>query len=64
MAKKTGTNRFEAPQKSNHMRNFEVALQRALDQFDGEEQDAPVVFQVDVSPNPGGVKEYRVIVGK
>jgi hypothetical protein len=62
MAQHTGKNAFERPQKDNHMHNFEVALKDALSQSDGHDRPVQITFQAIVSPNPGGVKEYRVII--
>jgi hypothetical protein len=43
------------------MHHFEVALNDALGQWAWEEP-AKVTFEVTISPNPGGIKEYRVIL--
>jgi hypothetical protein len=64
MPKKTGKKSFDPPKKDHHWQHFEEAFDDALRQFDGEANNAPVTFEVDVSPNPGGVKEYRVTIGK
>jgi hypothetical protein len=45
------------------MANFELAMKDALDNWSGSGDDnARVTFEVTVTPNPGGVKEYRVII--
>lgn len=46
------------------MINFEHAMKDALDSWSGShDENVPVTFEVTVTPNPGGVKEYRVIIG-
>lgn len=52
------------PSKDNHMKNFEDAMKDALRNWNGDgDENQPVRFEVTVSPNPGGIKEYRVIIG-
>ena len=58
---------FPAPQKENHMKNFEAALKDALGKWksdDGDPTDVEVIFQATLSPNPGGVGQYRAIIKK
>jgi hypothetical protein len=63
MAKHIGKKHFDQPKKDHHCEHFEEAFNDALRQVQGEVTGAPVTFEVDLSPNPGGVKEYRVIIG-
>jgi len=59
----TGKHRPPNPAKRDHMANFELAMKDALDNWSGSGDDnARVTFEVTVTPNPGGVKEYRVII--
>jgi hypothetical protein len=59
----TGKHRPERAAKKDHMINFEAAMKDALNQWSGtKDEDPRVVFEMTVSPNPGGVKEYRVII--
>jgi hypothetical protein len=57
-----GKKKFNTPQHDNHMKNFGDALENALQADDTNPSDQPqkVTFQVIVSPNPGGIKEYIV----
>jgi hypothetical protein len=58
-----GKKKFDTPQKDKHMENFEAALKKALEDWDpskGDKTEPRVTFEVSVSPNPGGIKEYRV----
>jgi hypothetical protein len=60
----TGKKTLTTASKSNHMNNFEEAMKEALKGWSGSrDEDVPVRFEVTVTPNPGGVKEYRVIIG-
>ena len=59
----TGKHRPPNPAKKDHMINFEHAMKDALDGWSGsKDEDVRVTFEVTVTPNPGGVKEYRVII--
>jgi hypothetical protein len=59
----TGKHRPATPAKKDHMANFELAMKDALDGWNASgDSDHRVEFQVTVSPNPGGIKEYRVVV--
>jgi hypothetical protein len=45
------------------MHHFDEAMEDALDKWNGQgDPTLEVSFQVVVSPNPGGVKEYRVVI--
>jgi hypothetical protein len=60
----TGKKECNPPSHGNHMQHFDEALNQALANWNGAgNQPADVSFQVLVSRNPGGVKEYRVVVG-
>ena len=62
---KTGTSGpIDPPEKSLHMRHIDKALKDALRKWqpsDGEEIE--ITFQASVTPNPGGIREYRVTIG-
>jgi|KBSMisStaDraftv2_1062788.scaffolds.fasta_scaffold2659811_2 hypothetical protein len=61
----TGRHIPSKPAKRRHMSNFDKAMKQALQGWkasDGKDQDHRVVFEVTVSPNPGGIKEYRVTI--
>jgi hypothetical protein len=52
------------PSHANHMQHFEEAMNQALAQWNGNnDQTLNVTFKATVSANPGGVKEYIVNVG-
>jgi hypothetical protein len=58
-----GKKEFKTPQKDKHMDNFEAALKDALEDWDpykGDKTESKVTFEISVSPNPGGIKEYRI----
>ena len=57
-----GKKKFDTPQKDKHMVNFEAALKNALEDWEPskDRNEAKVTFEVSVSPNPGGIKEYRI----
>ena len=46
------------PSHGNHMQHLEVALTKALNEWNWPET-ATVTFELDI-PNPGGVREYWV----
>jgi hypothetical protein len=45
------------------MRHFDEAMENALENTNPSDGAQSVTFQVIVSPNPGGVKEYIVNIG-
>jgi hypothetical protein len=49
----------DQPSHGNHMQHFEVALTKALNEWNWDDT-ATVTFEVDIQPNPGGVREYWV----
>jgi hypothetical protein len=58
-----GKKKHDTPSKRDHMQNFDEAMQDALRNWHGKgDEPVTVTLQVVVSPNPGGIKEYRVIV--
>ena len=60
-----GKKKCDPPAHENHMHHFEEAMDDALKNWQGSgNQDLTVTFQVTVSPNPGGIKEYRVTIGQ
>ena len=58
-----GKKKCDPPAHGNHMKNFDDAMNDALDNTNPSAGPQSVTFQVIVSPNPGGIKEYRVIIG-
>jgi hypothetical protein len=55
------------PSHGNHMQHFEVALTKALNEWNWPETatvtfevDVQTTLETDVQPDPGGVKEYWV----
>lgn len=58
-----GKKKCDPPAHGNHMKNFDDAMNDALDNTNPSDRPQTVTFQVIVSPNPGGIKEYRVIIG-
>jgi hypothetical protein len=58
-----GKKKCDPPSHGNHMHHFEEALADALDKWNGSpDQNAQVSFQTKLTPNPGGVKEYKVTI--
>lgn len=56
-----GKKTFDQPAHGNHMQHFDEAMNAALANWNGQDgQPVEVTFQLKVSPNPGGVKEYIV----
>ena len=45
-----------------HHQGFDRALDRALRQLTGDEGELVVVQSVVVTPNPGGVGQYKVVL--
>lgn len=61
---KTGNCPVDPPEKHIHMKHFDDALKDALSQWEpGDGTDIRVRFQVEVAPNPGGIRNYKVIIG-
>jgi hypothetical protein len=61
----TGKHRPATPAKKDHMANFELAMKDALDGWNAHgDVDQRVTLEVTVTPNPGGIKEYRVVIGE
>jgi hypothetical protein len=59
-----GRKKCDQPSHGNHMHHFEEALDDALGQWgSGDPTDMSVTFEIVISPNPGGVKEYIVNIG-
>ena len=59
-----GHKKCDSPSHGNHMHHFEEALDDALEQWNaGDPTNMNVTFEMTISPNPGGVKEYRVTIG-
>ena len=62
---KTGNSPVNPPEKHVHMKHFDEALKDALSQWDANDgTDIRVRFQIEVTPNPGGIKNYKVIIGE
>lgn len=60
-----GKKKCDPPSHGNHMKHFEEAMDDALQNWHGSSnEDLNVSLQVTVSPNPGGIKEYRVTIGE
>ncbi|HEY5662006.1 MAG TPA: hypothetical protein VIR59_14565 [Gaiellaceae bacterium] len=53
---------MDHPAHDHHMDHFSEAMENALRNTDPSESPQGVSFQVLVSPNPGGVKEYIVTI--
>ncbi len=59
-----GKKKCDPPSHGNHMQHFDEAMNQALATWNGAgDQAGGITFQVVVSPNPGGVKEYIVNIG-
>jgi hypothetical protein len=58
-----GTKTSNPPAHGNHFKNFDDAMEDALSKTNPSEDPQTVTFQVIVSPNPGGVREYIVNIG-
>lgn len=58
-----GKKKCDPPAHGNHMKHFDDAMEDALANWHGStEEDLNVSLAVTVSPNPGGIKEYRVTI--
>jgi len=58
-----GVKKCNPPAHANHMKHFEEAMDDALANWGGSSDESlNVMFAVTVSPNPGGIKEYRVTI--
>jgi hypothetical protein len=55
-----GKKEFPSAQHGDHMKHFGEAMEDALGRTNTSDQPQNVTFQVIVSANPGGVKEYIV----
>ena len=53
----------DPPAHGGNMRHFDEAMEDALANTNPSDGPQNVTFQVVVSPNPGGVKEYIVNIG-
>jgi hypothetical protein len=59
-----GKKECRPPAHEDHMHHFEEAMREALHNWNGnQDEEKNVTFQIVVSANPGGVKEYRVAIG-
>jgi hypothetical protein len=58
-----GKKKVDPPAHGQHMKHFDDAMEDALNNTNPGEAAQSVTFQVVVSPNPGGVKEYIVTIG-
>lgn len=58
-----GKKKCDPPAHGNHMHHFDEAMEDALDNWHGSsDANMKVTFEATVSPNPGGIKEYRVTI--
>lgn len=61
MAKTGSSGQISPPEKKAHMKHFDKALEDALSQWQPSDgTDVEITFHASVTPNPGGIKEYRV----
>ena len=59
----TGKHPVNPPAHNDHVKNFDKAMKNAFDNWSGNgETDVTLTFEATVTPNPGGVKEYRVVI--
>lgn len=59
----TGEHRPERPEKNNHAANFDRALAKALQEWQpGENAEVTIRFEASISPNPGGIGTYRIVL--
>jgi hypothetical protein len=60
---KKGVDDVRPPEKTNHLPHFNNALTKALAAWQpGDPTEVDVLFQASISPNPGGVGQYRIIL--
>ena len=51
------------PEKHQHLQHLNLVLSRALDAWDPADGSEVVIrFEATVSPNPGGVSQYRCVL--
>jgi hypothetical protein len=63
VAKTGSSGEINPPEKNEHMKHFDKALKEALRQWQPSDgADIEVLFHASVSPNPGGIREYRVTI--
>ena len=57
-----GTHDVDPPEKLHHTANLNAALADALRKWDGGAAEVVVRWEATISPNPGGIGQYRVIL--
>ena len=58
-----GKDDVPSPEKTNHLPHINKALTDALNQWQqGDPTEVDIIFQASISPNPGGIGQYRVII--
>ena len=56
-----GDHRPPRPERDRHFPNFDQAMADALRNWDAKDgTELTVTLRVSISPNPGGVSQYRV----
>ena len=60
---RTGKSNPRRPEKTEHLPYINDALTDALNKWqDGDPTEVDVILQASISPNPGGIGQYRVII--
>ena len=63
MAPPTGKEDVHPPEKNQHVQHLNNALKNALQAWNpADGTDLTVSFEVSISPNPGGVSQYRAVL--
>jgi hypothetical protein len=63
MPRPTGKEDVRPPEKQQHMQHLNAALTKALNAWNPEDGTEVVIrFEATVTPNPGGVSQYRVVL--
>jgi hypothetical protein len=59
----TGREDVHPPEKNQHVQHLNAALAKALQAWDPQDgTDLKITFEASISPNPGGVSQYRVVL--
>jgi hypothetical protein len=59
----TGHEDVHPPEKNQHTQHLNAALTKALQQWDpADGTEVTITFEASISPNPGGVSQYRAVL--
>jgi hypothetical protein len=59
----TGHHDVQPPEKTQHTQHLNAALTKALREWDpADGNEVTIKFEATISPNPGGISQYRVVL--